>query len=129
MEVQRINPESLPTPLAAYCQVARKGSIVTTAGHIAFDGDGKLVGEGDIRAQTRQTLENIRVSLEAAGASIRDVLQTTVYLSDFDNYKGMNEVFTEYFADNPPARATVRADLVFPTLLVEIQALAVIDGA
>ena len=127
MSVERINPEALPTPLAAYCQVTRKGPIITTAGHIPFDSNGNLVGEGNIKIRTRQTLENIRISLEAAGASIKDVMQTTVYLSDFENYKGMNEVFNQYFKDNPPARATIRADLIFPTLLIEIQAIAVAD--
>jgi reactive intermediate/imine deaminase len=127
MEIQRINPDTLNTPLAAYSQVVRKGPIVTTAGLIPFDKEGKLVGEGDIAAQTRQTLENIKAALEAAGASLKDVVRTTVYLSDLSNYQGMNAVYNEYFKDSPAARATVGATLVLPTLLVEIDAMAVID--
>ena len=126
MQAQRLRPETLSTPMAAYSQVVRKGNIVTTAGMIALDRDGNLVGEGDIHAQTRQTLENLKTALEAAGASIEDVIKTTIFLSDFANYKGMNEVYNEYFRDNPPARATVGAKIVLPTLLVEIDAIAVV---
>ncbi len=127
MNAQRLNPPSLSTPLAAYSQVVRKGSIVTTAGMIATDADGNIVGKGDIEAQTKQTLENIKIALKAAGASLKDVVKTTIFLSDMDNYKGMNAVYNEYFAQYPPARATVRADMVLPSLLVEIEAMAVLD--
>ena len=127
MDAQRINPEGLSTPMAAYSQVVRKGNMVTTAGMIALDRDGNLVGEGDIRAQTRQTLENLKTALEAAGASLQDVIKTTIFLSDFANYPGMNEVYNEYFSDCPPARATVGAEVVLPTLLVEIDAIAVVE--
>ena len=127
MEAQRLNPNSLSTPMAAYSQVVRKGNIVTTAGMISLNGEGKVVGEGDIGAQTRQTLENLKTALEAAGATIQDVIKTTIFVSDFANYKGMNEVYNEYFQDHPPARATVRADIVLPTLLVEIDAIAVVS--
>ena len=66
MQTQRINPELLSKPLAAYCQVVRKGCVVTTAGMIATDAAGQVVGEGDIQRQTRQTLENMKAALEAA---------------------------------------------------------------
>ena len=128
MEAQRVSPESLPTPMAAYCQVVKKGPIVTTAGMVALDGDGNVVGEGDIVAQTRQTLENVKTALEAVGASMQDVVKLTIFLSDFAHYKGMNSVYNEYFKDAPPVRATVRAELVLPSLFVEIEAMAVVDS-
>ena len=127
MEERRINPESLATPLAAYSQVVRKGNIVTTAGLIATNSEGKVVGEGDIQAQARQTLQNLTAALEAAGASVKDVVKTTVYLSDMANYRGMNEVYNEYFGEHRPARSTVGAALVLPSLLFEIEAVAVLD--
>ena len=127
MEIQRINPPTLNTPLAAYSQVVRRGSIVATAGLIPVDTEGNLVGEGDIAAQTRQTLENIKNALEAAGASLKDVVKTTVFLKDLADYQGMNAVYSEYFGENPAARSTVRADLVLPTLLIKIEALAILD--
>ena len=127
MQAQRLNPESVSKPMASYCQVVRKGSIVATAGMVAFDASGNLVGEGDIVAQTRQTLENTKNALEAAGASMKDVIKTTVFITDFANYKGMNSVYNEISHDAPPARATVRVDLALPSLLVEIDAIAVVD--
>src|SRR3989304_1451000 len=127
MPAQRINPKGLPTPMAAYSQVVRKGLIVSVAGMVSSDADGKVVGEGDIRAQTRQTLENMKKALAAAGASFSDVIKTTVFITDFANYKGMNEVYSEYFGQHPPARATRRAALVLPAWLIEIEALAVLD--
>ena len=128
MQTQRLNPETVATPLANYRQVVRKGAIVTTAGMVGIDPDGNLVGEGDIVAQTRKTLDNIRLALEAVGASVADIVKTTVYLTDFAEYKGMNTAFDEFFTDHPPARATVRAELVRPEFLVEIDAIAVVDS-
>jgi reactive intermediate/imine deaminase len=127
MNVQRFAPQTMMKPLGSYCQSARRGNIVATAGVAAVDRDGKVVGGNDIVAQTRATLDNLKLALEAAGASISDVIKVTVFLADFANYKGFNTAFDEYFANDPPARATVRADLVIPALLIEIDAIAVLD--
>ncbi len=77
-----------------------------------------------IESQTRQCLENIKEVLETAGSSLSDVVSTTVYLPDMDNFLKMNEVYKAYFPKDPPARATVSADLVSPSMLVEIQCIA-----
>ena len=127
MAALRLNPPSLPTPLAAYSQVVRKGPIITTAGVVALDSDGNVVGEGDIEAQTRKVLDGVRAAIEAAGGTMEDVVKTTVFIADLADYKGMNSVYNEVFGDAPPARSTIRADLVLPTLLVEIEAVAVVD--
>ena len=127
MDAQRIDPDTLPTPMAAYSQVVRKGNIVATSGMISLDTSGAIVGEGDITAQTRQTLQNLKNALGAAGASMNDVIKTTIFLSDFANYKGMNEVYNEFFGPAPAARSTIRGDLVLPSLLIEVEAIAVID--
>jgi len=78
-----------------------------------------------IEAQTRQCLENIKEVLETAGSSLSDVVSTTVYLPDMDNFPKMNEVYKAYFPKDPPARATVSAGLVSSKMLVEIQCIAV----
>jgi reactive intermediate/imine deaminase len=101
--------------------------MLFVAGIVAFDASGNLVGDGDIKAQTRQVLENIKELVFAAGGSLADVTKTTVYLTDFANYEGMNEVYREYFAEAPPARATVKVELFGPRLLVEIDAIAVVS--
>ncbi len=125
MSVQRLKPQSLPTPMAAYCQVVRKNSIVTTAGMISTNAEGQVVGS-DIETQTRQTLDNLQAALEAAGAGLQDVVKTTVFIKDMADYKGMNQVYNQVFQEHPPARSTVRADLVLPELLIEIEAIAVL---
>lgn len=126
---QRFAPPMLPTPAAAYSQAVRKGTLIATAGQIALDAEGNVVGGGDIGAQTKQTLANLRGALEAAGASLDDVIKTTVFLSDMSHYRGMNEVYNQVFGDATPARSTVQATLVLPELLVEIEAIAVVGDA
>ena len=127
MQTTRLNPPSLPKPAATYSQVVRKGALVTTAGMIALDAEGRVVGEGDVEAQTRQVMKNIETALGAVGASLKDVVKTTIFLSDMAHYQGMNAVFNEYFQGNPPARSTVQTGLALPSLMVEIEALALVD--
>ena len=127
MEIQRVNPDSLATPLAAYSQVVRAGSIVTTAGLIALDSDGKVVGEGDVEAQVRKTLENMVAALDSVGATLDDVIKTTLYLADMGDYAKMNAIYNEVFEEARPARVTVQAPLVLPSLLFEMDAMAIVD--
>ncbi len=115
-----------PLPLS---QATRAGSLLFIGGAVALNANGKLVGKGDIRAQTRQALENIKALVEAAGGALRDVAQTTVYLSDLAHYTPMNEVYAGYFPVEPPARATVRVDLANRDFLIEITAVAVLAPA
>jgi len=107
-------------------QATLAGNVLYIGGGVAHDARGQLVGEGDIRAQTKQALENIKALVEAAGGTLLDVTRTTVYLTDLANYAGMNEVYGTYFPVDPPSRATVRVDLANPEFLVEIQATAVL---
>ena len=125
MGIQRINPASMAEPIAPYTLVVRKDNVVTTAGMLGLDADGKLVGD-DITSQTRQTLDNIRTALEAAGASLDDVVKVTVFITDIGNFSGMNAVYTEVFGDTKPARSTVGVELALPGALVEIEATAVL---
>ena len=105
-------------------QATLAGNVLYVGGAVAHDARGQLVGKGDIRAQTKQALENIKALVEAAGGTLLDVTRTTVYLTDLANYAGMNEVYGTYFPVDPPSRATVRVDLANPDFLVEIQATA-----
>jgi len=106
----------------------RRGDLVFIAGQGPLGPDGKVVA-GDIRAQTRLTLENFRKVVEAAGSTLAHVLMTTVYLADLEDVRGMNEVYAEVFRAEPrPARATVRADLLFG-MKVEVQGIAYVPKA
>ena len=127
MAGQPVLPKGSPPPLAPYSPGFRSGSLVCTAGMLSMDAAGNVVGAGDVRAQTRQVLENIRDVLEAAGGSLEDIVYNMIFLADLGDYQAMNEVYGSYFPENPPARACVQAGLVKPEFLVEIAATAMID--
>ncbi len=117
-------PAGSPPPLAPYSPGVKAGNIVYVSGVLPLDVDGKTVGEGDVRAQTRQVLETIKSVLESAGGSMADVTMNSIFLKDLDDYAAMNEVYREYFPEQPPARYCIRADLVKPDFLVEISSIA-----
>ncbi len=127
MKSEIIVPNGWEKPVPPYSHAVKKGNMVFLSGQVAQDEKGELVGKGDIKKQTRQTLERIRVCLEKAGATMEDVVSTTVYLPDLANFSAMNEVYREYFSGDFPARATVMAGLVSEAFLVEISAIAVIE--
>ena len=124
MPYQPIVPKGAPPPLAPYSPGARAGSAVYVSGTLAIDKDGKTVGVGDVKAQTRFVIESIKSVLEAAGGSLKDVAFNHIFLADLKDYAAMNEVYREYFPKDPPARYCIRADLVKPEFLVEIASIA-----
>lgn len=103
------------------------GTMVFTSGVVARNVHGELQGIGDIRAQTRQCLQNIVHIITAAGGTVADVCKVTVYLRDLRDYDGMNEVRREVFAGIPFASSTVQALLNAPQALVEIEAVALVS--
>jgi aminoacrylate peracid reductase len=124
MPYQPVVPKGSPPPLAPYSPGARAGNALYVSGTLALDRDGKLVGAGDVKAQTRFVLESIKAVLEAAGGSMKDVAFNHIFLKDLKDYAAMNEVYREYFPSQPPARYCIRADLVKPEFLVEIASVA-----
>ncbi len=120
-------PENLafqPRPAFPYSPGAKGGNFVFTAGQVAWDETGEVTGLGDVRAQTLQTLNNVKSVLAEGGAGLDDVLKCTVYLKDMGDFQAMNEVFASFFPTDPPARTTVQAALAEPEMLVEIEAIA-----
>lgn len=128
MAGQPVLPKGSPPPLAPYSPGYKSGQFVCTAGMLALDASGNLIGEGDAGAQTRQVMENIKEILEEAGGSLEDIVYNMIFLKDLADYGAMNEVYATYFPNNPPARACVQAGLVRPEFLVEIAATAVVDS-
>ncbi|HEX7125797.1 MAG TPA: RidA family protein [Thermodesulfobacteriota bacterium] len=113
-------PRDLPLSPAV-----KSGGLVYTSGMLGTDPEtGRLV-EGGIGPQTRQALENLERTLEAGGSGLDKVVKATVFITDTANFQGMNEVYRQYFPVDPPARSTVRCDLVLPGALVEIELVAV----
>ncbi|NQU14939.1 MAG: RidA family protein [Desulfobacteraceae bacterium] len=121
-----LQPSSLGVPAAPYVPGTKRGALVFTAGQVALDREGNLVGKEDVKAQTRQVLQNLKAVLEEGGATLADVMKTTVFLSDMSHFAHMNEVYAEFFGNQKPARSTVEARLALPEFLVEIEAIAVI---
>ncbi len=110
-----------------YRQGIRVGDTVYVSGQVGFDPDGDIVGGDDMEAQARQAFANIRTVLEMAGATMNDVVKITAFLTDLDRYAGYSAARTETFPDKVPASTAVATPaLVFPGLLVEIEAVAVI---
>ena len=113
-----------PAPLGLpFSPAVKFGELLFVSGQGPIDKAGKVI-PGDVRVQTRATLENFKRIMEAAGSSMDCVLQTTVYLKDLADYSAMNETYSSFFNDPKPARTTVQAgDLLFG-MMVEIQGIA-----
>lgn len=124
MTFKIIVPDGSPPPLAPYSPGVRAENTIYVSGTLAADSSGQIVGLGDVRAQTRQVLENVKSVLAAAGATMKDITFNQIFLKDLADYGAMNEVYREYFPSNPPARYCIRADLVKPEFLVEIASTA-----
>jgi 2-iminobutanoate/2-iminopropanoate deaminase len=121
-----LNPAGLPAPISHYSNGVKVGDTIYVSGQVALDGEGRLVGPGDVVAQTRQALENVRSVLAAGGATPGDVVKVTVFLANIDDRPRVNEVRKSYFGANRPASTLVEVSrLAFPGLLVEIEAVAV----
>jgi reactive intermediate/imine deaminase len=102
------------------------GNLIYVSGQVAYDANGNLVGEGDIKAQTRQVFDNIKAVLAAAGAGLGDVIKINTYITDQSKFMDMLAVRSEIFGNNPPAStAVVVAGLAFPGLLIEVEAIAI----
>ena len=122
-----LQPKSLkfqPRPTFPYSPGARGGNMVFTAGQVAWDKTGNLIGINDVRAQTVQTLANVEAVLKEGGAELSDVVKCNVYLKDMKDFQIMNEEFANLFPNNPPARTTVQTPMAEPEMLVEIEAVA-----
>jgi aminoacrylate peracid reductase len=117
-------PKGSAPPLAPYSPGTKSGSAVYISGMVALDGEGKTIGVGDVKAQTRAVLDAIKAVLEAAGGKMSDITFNTIILKDLADYKGMNEVYAEYFPEDPPARYCITAGLVRADFLVEIASIA-----
>ncbi|MDH3689180.1 MAG: RidA family protein [Gammaproteobacteria bacterium] len=130
MSKKALRPASLefqPRPEYPYSPGTKGGRLVFTAGQVAWDENADIVGVGDVRAQTVQTLKNVGSVLSAGGAIWDDVLKCNVYLKDMGDFATMNEEFAKVFPKDPPARTTVQAHLAEPEMLVEIEAIAYVE--
>ena len=129
MGKEAINPDGLPRPVGPYSNVVTSapGRLVFVAGMVALDAEGEIVGAGDIVAQTRQVMENIRLALEAAGATFADVVRIVNYITDVGRFSEMAAVRREYLREPYPTSTLIEVQaLMFPELMIEIEAIAVV---
>ena len=120
-----IHTESAPKAIGPYSQAIRIGDFVYTAGQVSIvPATGDLIA-GDIEAQTRQALNNLKAVLEAAGSGLDKVVKTTVFMTDLGDFTRMNGVYAEFFPSQPPARSTVQVAALPKGAMVEIECVAV----
>lgn len=122
-----VSTDSAPRAIGPYSQAVIHGDLVFLSGQIPLDPATNELVTGDIAAQTRRVLDNMRSVLEAAGSSLAGVLRTTVFLKDMSEFAAMNAVYAEYFTGDPPARSTVQAARLPRDVNVEIDAIAALE--
>lgn len=122
-----VSTERAPRAIGPYSQAIRSGNFLFASGQIPIDpATGEFVA-GGITEQTEQVMRNVSAILEAAGAGLQQVVKTTVFLADMDDFTAMNEVYGRFFGADPPARATVQAARLPRDARVEIEAIAILD--
>jgi 2-iminobutanoate/2-iminopropanoate deaminase len=121
---QAVTTALAPKAIGPYSQAIRAGSLLFLSGQVPIDPATSELVKGDIAAQTHRVFQNLGEILKAAGASFNDVVRTTVYLADMNDFGAMNEVYGSYFSAPAPARATVQAARLPKDARVEIDLIA-----
>ena len=121
---ERIQTDRAPQAIGPYSQAVKAKGFVFASGQIPIDPQTGQFVAGGIAEQTEQVLKNLAALLEAAGSGLKYVMKTTVFLADMEEFAAMNEVYGKFFADDPPARATVQAARLPRDARVEIEAIA-----
>ena len=123
-----VRTEAAPAPFqgAPYSQAIKANGFVFVSGQLSLRPGDKELTAGDIGPQTEQVFANLRAILEAAGTSLDNLVKTTVFLQNLDDFAGMNEVYSKHVGERPPARSTVEVAKLPSGALVEIEAIALI---
>ncbi len=123
-ELKRVQTDGAPAAIGPYSQAIVTGNFVFTAGHIALDPKTGEIVKGGVEAQAKRVLENLSAVLEASGSSLEQVVKTTIYLADMNDFAAVNEVYAGFFQQPFPARSTVEAAALPKGARVEIDAIA-----
>lgn len=105
--IERLSPPGVPAPRGPYSPAVRAGDFIFVSGQVPVDPATNQISSGDIKHETRVVLNNLKLVLEGAGASLNDVVRVGVYIGDGKDFAAMNEVYTEFFGDAKPARSTI----------------------
>ena len=122
-----ISTDDAPAAVGAYSHATTNGDLLFTAGQLPMTTDGELLDDQPVSAQTEQALSNVETVLAAEGLEMSDVLKTTVFLRDIQDFDEMNGAYAEFFDEEPPARSAIEVGRVPKGAAVEIEAVATID--
>ena len=126
---QIISTEDAPAAVGPYSQGVRVGDFIYTAGQVPLVPQTGKLAEGGIEGQTRQVMQNLAAVLEAAGSSLAQVVKTTIFLTDINDFAQVNQVYGSFFAAEPPARSTVQVAALPLGAKVEIEMVAILAEA
>ena len=121
---QVIHTDSAPAAIGPYSQAIQIGDLLFVSGQVPIDPSTGAMGEGDIKAQAQQSLNNLKAILNAAGTNMGAVVKTTVFLADMNDFAAMNEVYAQFFQEPFPARSAVQVARLPKDAKVEIEAIA-----
>ncbi|MBI1876571.1 MAG: RidA family protein [Acidobacteria bacterium] len=124
---EAVSTTGAPQAIGPYSQAIRAGSFLFVSGQIPLDPATGSMVDGDVGAQTRRVLDNVGAILKAVGASYENVVRTTVFLVDMNDFAAMNQVYATYFPSQAPARSTVQAARLPKDARVEIDVIAVVN--
>ena len=122
-----INPSNVHEPVGAYHHAVKVGNTIYTSGQVAADLEGNLVGKGDLPAQMAQAFENLKRVLEAGGATMADIVQLSMYVSDYSKMADIGEVWVKYLGPTYPPALAVQVAGLQGEFMVEMIATAVVD--
>ena len=125
MKHQVIHTDNAPKAIGPYSQAVKAGNMLFVSGQVPFVPETMEIVEGDVKAQTAQSLKNVQAILAEAGLDFSHVVKSTVFIKDMNEFAQINEVYAEFFGENKPARACVEVASVKKDVKVEIEVIAI----
>ncbi|ADL12713.1 RidA family protein [Acetohalobium arabaticum] len=125
MTKELIHTDEAPAAVGSYSQAVKVGDTIYVSGQIAIDPETEELIDGDVEAQTKQVLDNLTAILKETDCTLKDVVKAEVFLDDINNFDSVNDIYAEYFAEEPPARACMEVARLPKDVAVEISVIAV----